>query len=721
MKDIYKPNIKKNFTRRIYALVGVFLLILILLVLKIGYIQVVKEDYYQKFAQGQVEQRVPIRATRGLIYDRNGELIVDNRRGYSVFIIPAYFPKNKIKREKLIKYLASTLNITINDIKNKIEIKDRYLQNKYTPVLLKRDINSNIAFILKENEDYFEGVEVNVIPMRRYLMGNNLAHILGYTGIIDSKTWSAYKKIYSDENPYEDKNIAIGKRGLEKGMDLQLRGKDGVAVRLVDSRGKPIDANVDSREKLIIESKSVIKKPFGGKQIYLTIDKKLQSVAKDSLNGKRGVVIISKPSNGEILALVSNPSFDPKIFIKRQARLIKELDERPDTPWFNRAINGAYAPSSVFKLVVALAALDGKGINPNKKFNCTGMVAAGNRYFRCHAIHGRLNMIQAIRDSCNSYFYQLGDEIGWNIIYKYATMFNLTKPYELFKGMRITGFVPNAKLKKKNYNEPWYKGDTFNHSIGQGYTLLPPLKVHNIISAIAGDGVLYKLKLIKKIVGPNNKEGTIEPKPILLQKKFISDSTLKTLKQAVLSVVTHGTASYYGKFSKTYLIAGKTGTAQNANNHPHAWFSAYAPYNSKSPDDRIVVTVLVENTPKGGGGTIAAPIATAIIKYYFEGTSLAQTQKEMGRIDLFNIKVNNNENQNDNKKKDLLNNSLNKKYLKNTTNKPKPKYIKPKRIKKYRLKNIKKKTKHKKNKTLATKQNQKTNTKNEKNKIAKDS
>ncbi len=700
-----KPNQKKDFRNRIFFIIVLTFTLLFDILVYVAYIQVVERNVYKKFAQGQTEQRIPVHAFRGLIYDRKGDVIVDNRLAYSLYITPAYFPKSKTKngdfnqyRKNLLGFLSKKLEMPVKSIIKKITIQNHRRQNKYQPVLIKRDINPNTFVEIKENIQNIQGVEVIVTSMRRHVMGADLAHVLGYTGVVSYPAWLRFQKKFQqnqEKNPYRYKDTITGKKGLELYQDNVLRGEDGVAIRLVNSVGKSIP-----------NSYKIIKKSLPGNNLYLTIDKRLQEIARRAMNHKKGAILVTKPSTGEILAFVSSPSFDPKAIMSRNAVEINKINKDPDNPLFNRVLQGRYHPGSTFKVIVAIAALEEKNVSPNKSFACSGEVALGNRIFKCHDRHGIVNFSQAIEKSCNSYFYQLGAEIGWNAIYKYAKLFGLDHQFNLEFGISQPSIVPNEKWKKKFFNESWFPGDTLNHSIGQGYLQLAPIHLHNIMSILANNGVLYKPYIVKKIIDPTktiklddikkilhlikNKKITdpddireivdkkenidisiiqkiitlatdkqmtdpqkiqdlIIPlsettiKPQILKKINLSKRTVDILLPALRSVVEKGTGSW-AKYSEKYEIAGKTGTAQNAVGDPHAWFISYGPYNTNNPDERIVVTVIVENG-KQGGGFVAAPISAAIFKYYYEGTSLAETQEKMGRS-IFDISEENDQNGN---------------------------------------------------------------------------
>ncbi len=695
-----KPNQRQSFRNRILFIAGLFITVFLILLLKLTHIQIIKKDDYQIYAQRNTLRPVRLIANRGLIFDRNHNVMVDNRPAFSLLITPAYFPKNNGKekryRKRLLELLSWKLKIPIKSLEKAIK-----RENPFIPVVIRRNLDRDVYSQLYENKKYLKGVDMKAGSTRFYPMKNSLSHLLGYTGVIGKTRWERHHREYKglkvnlesglynefDNNPYYEKDTILGKRGLEQYQDYLLRGEDGRANRLINSIGQPIE-----------ESTKVIRESKVGHNIYLTIDKNLQEVAKRAMNGRRGAVIVSKPATGEILAFVSNPSVDSNDYVSRKGnpnlkyKGIKGIH-------VNRPLRGIYSPGSIFKIIVAATALE-NNISPKTTYTCTGELIVGNRVFKCNNVHGTVNMIQAIEKSCNSYFYHLGLRLGWPIIYKQSKKFRLGEIIKLEAGQSYRGILPNKAWKKaKGYDRGhWNPGDTINHSIGQGYMSLPPIQVHNIISIIAANGTLYKPHIILKTVDPSlvtNEitikkivdlvvhKGIINPKVIIrdksinrkantalvrqiidiikkdkvvtpsvikakidakaekvvpnkvLKKVNISPKTLEILDKALRGVVENGTARW-ANYSREYLIAGKTSTAQNPFGSPHAWFTGYAPYNEKDINKRIAVTVLVENSSEGGGGAIAAPIAAAIIKYYFEQTSLFDTQEEMGR-DLFDV------------------------------------------------------------------------------------
>ena len=621
-----RPNQNEGFRLRVFGVLWIFWFLLLVLFLRAGYIQVIERDKYKKYARGETEQRIVVKANRGKILDRGGKVIVDNRVSYSLYITPAYFPKEEGMRKELLGYLSGQIGMGEEEIWEKVRIEDEFKKNKYHPILVKRDLKEGEYKELLENHEYFDGVEVMVSSMRRYRLEDNLSHILGYTGLISRSGWEGYQKVFGKgllENPYSQKDTIVGRWGLEKSEDEDLRGEDGLVIRLVDVKRQPVGG-----------SRILVKESQPGKDIYLTIDKGLQKFAKELLGDRRGGIIVTRPSTGEILAMVSSPSYNSNDMVSRKKEVIEKIQGDPKKPLYNRVLQGLYSPSSIFKLVVGIAGLEEGLWGMEREVNCKGGVRLGNRLFRCTKRHGKLDLKGAIEKSCNVYFFRMGQEVGWPVIYKYAKLFGLGEGHELGSRNWGDGILPDEDWKWSRYEEKWFPGDTFNHAIGQGYLLFHPIEVHNIISMLSNRGVLMEPYIIDRKKDGEDGEWEEKTYPKIKRSLKLGLRTQGLIEGALRGVVKQGTASVWGKYSRKYKVAGKTGTAEVIGGLSDAWFSGYAPYDAEDLSERIAVTVLVEDS--GYGSVFAAPIATAIVKHYFEGASLELIEEEMG--DLFNLK-----------------------------------------------------------------------------------
>ncbi|MGB9811925.1 MAG: penicillin-binding transpeptidase domain-containing protein, partial [Dictyoglomus turgidum] len=349
-----------------------------------------------------------------------------------------------------------------------------------------------------------------------------------------------------------------------------------------------------------------------GRSIVSTIDIELQKVAEEALGEEKGVVIVSNPWTGEILALVSHPSFDPNKFIEGFTKKEwEELIKNPDNPLNNRAISSLYPPGSIFKLVVALSALENNKVSSEDRFYCPGEYKIGKYTFRCwkKGGHGHLDFIEGIAQSCNVVFFNVGLRIGDKSIEDYAKRFFLDSKTGIDIPGELKGFIPSREWKMERLREPWYPGDTLNLSIGQGYILVTPMEIHAMMSMIATEGILYKPHLVSKIIGMDGKEEVINPE--VVGKVSISQNSWAVLKKGMKKVVDEGTG--LATRIPGVNISGKTGTAENPHGESHAWFSCFFP----SENPQYVVTVFVEHGKSGGGR--AAPIAKKVIEYIVKG------------------------------------------------------------------------------------------------------
>jgi len=353
-------------------------------------------------------------------------------------------------------------------------------------------------------------------------------------------------------------------------------------------------------------------KPVPGEDLVLTIDRDLQLYGENLLFNKKGSIIISDPNSGEILALVNRPSFSPNIFANGiSSSDWQRLSSDADYPLTNRSVQGVYSPGSIFKVVTAIAALEEGVTDRNRKIYCSGSFELAGQVFTCwdETGHGSLSMVDAIAHSCNIYFYTLGNDLGIERFNKYMQKFGLGEKTGIDLPAEAMGIIPSAQWKEREVKEIWFPGDSINLSIGQGYLLLTPLQVQNVITAIAADGEIYKLHLVKKIISADG--NTVkEIKPEIYRKLNFFPDTFKIVKEGLRQTILKGTG--WRANIKELAVAGKTGTAENPQGETHAWFIGFAPY--ENPE--ICITVFLENG--GEGGEAAAPIARAMLEKYFD-------------------------------------------------------------------------------------------------------
>jgi penicillin-binding protein 2 len=565
---------------RIIILGAVFFLIFLGYTVKLFSMQILTGEQYRIRALNISKRVTVIPPQRGEIYDRNfDQPIVMNTDSFAVLITPAEVPNDEMP--ELIGKVADIVGIPREQIERKIPPKYYYL---YQP----QEVASNVSFetisALAERGNSLPGVSWQLKPMRNYVDTRSLAHITGYVGNITSDELTVlYNQGYNQGD-------IIGKAGIEREYDELLRGKEGRETRTVDVRGRRVAGEQVARET-----------PFMGKNLVLTIDRKIQTLAEQAMGNRMGAAVVMRPTTGEILAMVSYPWYDPNIFNhsdmgNQYATLIND----PNKPFLNRAIQSSYPPASTFKIIMTTGILAEKVFSPEQEVLCQGEVTYGDRLWRCHVLkpgHGRLKLQQALAQSCDIYYWFVGREaMGVDRITTYAREYGLGEETNIDLPGEIAGFVPNPQWKERNFHEKWLGGDTMNMSIGQGYTLVTPLQMANVVAMVANGGTVYEPHLLKEIRDPatGEVESSVEPK--ILHKTSTSPAILKTVAEDMRTVVTQGSLRWvYNLLGVS--VAAKTGTAEiGLSDHWHSWLVAYGPYETAKPDDRIVVAVIVEAT-----------------------------------------------------------------------------------------------------------------------------
>jgi penicillin-binding protein 2 len=563
-----------------YILIGV----LVILVMRLWQLQILQGGEYRKLSEANRLRIVSIAAPRGIIFDRNGIPLVKNIPYYYASIIPDEFNKNKID------LLAKLLGVPAEEIHEKLDGSDL---SPFVPVKLKQGLNFNEIVYIEARRSDFPGLIIEVEPGREYLYGEVGAHLIGYLG---KPSPSQLKNpAYQDISP----EMFIGQWGIEKHFDRSLRGTPGSRI---------IEVNALGREIRLLQEKMPIK----GKDITLSMDINLEKEAEKAFAEKAGALVAIKPDTGEILGMVSKPSFDPNLFTRGISReKWAAITENRKNPMLNRALQSRYPPGSTFKIVTAVAGLEEKVIAPDTKVECRGGINIGRWHFGCWKPggHGIISLHRAIVESCDVYFYEVGRRLGIDKIYEYATSLGLGKKTGIELGKERSGLVPNTKWKLQNKKLPWFIGETFNASIGQGYVAVTPIQLAVMTSTIANGGTVYKPSLLK------------DSRPVITGRLNISRANLETVKKGLFGVVNEPEGTGWAAKSDLVTIAGKTGTAQvitqkNAGRYTperfrdHAWFVAFAPV--EKPE--IALAVLVEHGGHGGGA--AAPIAKAAIEAY---------------------------------------------------------------------------------------------------------
>jgi len=579
-------TIPEDVKQRLNWLLIFIIICFSILVIILWYLQMIKGEEFKKRAVENCIRSLVEDAPRGRIYDRQEELLVTNRPAVVVSIIPAEVDD----LEKLSERLSRIIGISPEEISQTVK---NYRENPFKPVKILDDCKTNKIVEIEERKDELKGVVLEVKPRRDYLYNDFAAHSLGYVGEIDKEELQQFG------NPKFQGGDIIGKAGLEKYYDNILRGEKG---------GKEVEVDASGQEIAVL----LYQKPVPGEDLVLTIDRDLQLYGENLLFNKKGSIIVSDPNSGEILALVNRPSFSPNIFANGiSSSDWQRLSSDADYPLTNRSVQGVYSPGSIFKVVTAIAALEEGVTDRNRKIYCSGSFELAGQVFTCwdETGHGSLSMVDAIAHSCNVYFYTLGKDLGIERFNKYMQKLGVGEKTGVDLPAEAMGIIPSAQWKEREVKEIWFPGDSINLSIGQGYLLLTPLQVQNVITAIAADGEIYKLHLVKKIISADGKT-VKEIKPEIYRKLNFSPDTFKIVKEGLRQTILNGTG--WRANIKELAVAGKTGTAENPQGETHAWFIGFAPY--ENPE--VCITVFLENG--GEGGEAAAPIARAMLEKYFD-------------------------------------------------------------------------------------------------------
>ena len=538
-------------------------------------IEVIQGKKYRDLSNKNCIRLIPQMGSRGKILDRNGETIVDSRISYDLLISP----EGKGQKEKIMQFVSRVLKVNIEDL-------NKTYRNNFVsvsvPTVVAKNIGLKNAIALEEIKVDQPGIIIMPRPVRNYPFGNLAAHVIGYLGEIDR--WRLTKLA---DYGYKTKDI-VGFGGVEEKYDYYLRQEEGGVSLEVDHRGR-------STRVLGYQP------PKNGLDIQLTIDFKIQKIAGDALAGRNGCAVILDPNTGEVIAMVSSPSFNPGDFVETE-RSLSGYFTNPASPLINRAISSSYPPASVFKTVVATAALETKKINPSTTFVCSGSLLIGARKFNCWSTHGPQNLNEAITHSCDVFFYRTGLLTGAQVIHDYALKLGLGKPSGFELPYEASGFIPSPLWRKINKFKNWFDGDTANLAIGQGDCLVTPLQMARLMCIFANKGYLVTPYIVKTIDGRDISK---------YQKRIVwlslRASTIDNVRNGLKAVAgdPEGTASILSTLSVE--VAGKTGTAQAPPKASHAWFAGFFPYK----DPKYVICVFLEH---GGSGHASAMVAKNIIE-----------------------------------------------------------------------------------------------------------
>lgn len=576
-------------------------ILLVLLIFSFWKIQILDYREYWNLSESNRTREVILPSARGLIKDRNGVILANNKASFKASIIRENCRDFSQSCQKIAELLNLEKDILIRRIK-----KYEFLP-EFQPIVVKDNLSFEEVSRIEARKLEMPELVLQSEPQRFYVFGSFSAHVLGYLQELSPEELKS--------GLYSNKRLGglIGKTGIEKQYDTVLEGKDGRMVKIVDSLGRR------KGEIARIE-------PIQGNELELTLDCDLQNEAEELLEGREGAAVVLDVRNGEILSLASYPDFDPNKFINRfTPEEWLDLIKSPEFPLENRAIRGLYAPGSVFKLTMAIAALDSGLINERTQYFCSGMVRIYGHPFDCwfKGGHGDVNLYNGIKHSCNVYFYQLGRRLQIEKIYNYAKEIGYGRKTDVDLPGEKEGLVPNPEWKQKVKKAPWYPGETISVSIGQGPLLVTPLQVAAHTALIANRGTMITPHLLKHKearTGSQGESGYIPKKHSVEIKKSAFEKVIKGMWQGVNEGGTGRAAKIVG-----HNVCGKTGSTQVVSTETeekmskkdqkiktHSWFTGFAP----KDDPKIAVTVLVEYG--GMGGATAAPIARKLFETYRE-------------------------------------------------------------------------------------------------------
>ncbi len=596
-----------------------------LLFSRLVYLQIIRGDDLRRFSEANRLKTEKLFPPRGIIFDRNGKVLVDNRASFDVVLVPQYFKFTPAKREATIRRLAKALQISPQNLEDRLSKIGRV--PSYSTILLKADVSKEVIAAIETDAEGFAGVDIEANVQRRYPFKDVAAQLLGYIREVGEQ------ELKNDDKKILEKGDYIGKFGLEKYFDSELRGVNGKGYVEVDASGRR--RKVEGAEKVLGFIAQT--DPLSGNNIHLTIDADLQNTAAAGLRnrGFTGSVVAIDPRSGEILALVNEPSFEPEKLSGREvdSKAWQELSTNKERPLRNRALQDFYPPGSTFKLFMAIAGLAEKAVKRTTTINCAGSMQFGNRKFSCWKRHGSVDFVKSIRESCDVFYYKLGDDIGIDVIAKYARLFGLGAATEIKAGLPTDnrtfqeqkGLIPDTEWKKQKYHDIWHPGETISVSIGQGYVSVTPMQMANAYAAIGNGGFLYHPFLVRKVEKRLGDQKEIVFHPELKRKIDLPQEVFDTVKQGLFEVVNVPTGTgYLAGRSKKVQIAGKTGTAQvrsftdimskkcesmERKDRHHGWFVGFAP--KENPE--IAVAVIAEHSCHG---TAAAPVVREVIELY---------------------------------------------------------------------------------------------------------
>ncbi|WP_127716608.1 penicillin-binding protein 2 [Halobacteriovorax sp. HLS] len=612
-----EDDIVRSHKGRADLIFNIVLACFLIILIRLWYLQIHKGDEFYKYSVQNRLRKEVVKAPRGMIFSRNNKLLVHNTPRFDAIIVPQYLTNKK----QTLKKLSLILNMSEKSILNVLR-KNSY-QARYRPIIIKKNISRKEVAIIETENSKMPGVSVQTFISREYSEKEVGSHALGYISEISQQQIPTYRE--RDNFNYRIGDF-IGQAGIEKNLDLNLRGTDGYQFMEVDARG---------RMKRLIKGKNLFagienKSAIPGDNIRLTIDRDMQRTAYNSLEGKVGSVVAVDVNSGEILAMISRPSFDPSEFSKGlTAKYWKKLSNDEFKPMTDRTIQEHYSPGSTFKTFTALAALEEGIVTANQEISCPPTFRLGRRVYHDwkRGGHGLTDVYKSLRRSVDVYFYKIATKLDIDILSGYAKQFGFGTKTGIALPREIPGLIPTKEWKLKKDGIPWQKGETVSCVIGQSYVLATPLQLALAYASIANGGKLYRPYLIKEIF---SSDGTILEKfePHIVSESTIKKENLEHVKKGLYQVVNHPKGTAWWHRGRGIRMAGKTGTSQVRSmskkelfskckdmpykDRHHGIFVGFAPFDNP----KIAVAAVVEHGCSGSGA--AAPVVKNVVTTFMK-------------------------------------------------------------------------------------------------------
>lgn len=588
------------------------LIVFIMLFLRLVYLQLIKGEEYRRLSETNCVRLKSIKPSRGLIFDRYGELLVDNRPAFDLVIVL----EDAGSVPDTISFLSSLIDEPYVDLME--QIQKAGVGAVYKPIILKKDISRDQLAIVEAHKFDLPGIYVEIEPTRHYIHPKTAAHLLGYLGEVNKK------ELESGHFPLLRSGDQIGRYGVEKSFESYLQGRRG---------GRQVEVDVNGRVVQVLKTVD----PEPGNDLHLTLDLPLQQLAEDLLKGRDGAVVALDPSNGDVLVMVSSPAFDQNDFIGGISNnKWRALMENPGRPMINKAIQGEYPPASTYKILTAIAGLEEKQIDTRTTTFCPGFYTFRGRRYHCwrkHG-HGRLNVVDALSQSCDVFFYLAGEKIGVDALAQYARGCGLGRPTGIDLDHERQGLIPTSAWKRERFNEAWFPGETLSISIGQGFNLVTPLQMAVFTAAVANGGTLFRPRVASTIKDVHG-QVVAELEPEIIGGIPAGQNTLDLVRKGMVDVVQGDRGTARSIRINQIQLAGKTGTAQvfsrktgekfDSENQvrtlqDHAWFVCYAP----AQNPVIALSVIIEHGEHGSSA--AAPVAGTLVEKYLGLLEPEQTE-----------------------------------------------------------------------------------------------